>query len=84
MGGRAAGPGLDIDWQDGPIEDGEQTGAQVEDVLEACLDRLRLLNGFVPCGENANALDHMDAAMEALDARTADRVKRKVGGTNAA
>ena len=43
MGGQANGPGLSILWQHGPVDpqDG-QTGAQVEDVLEAALDRLKL------------------------------------------
>ena len=48
-GGYVAGVGFRIDWQDGPLGRGEErrepNGAFVEDVLLACLERMRFYQG---------------------------------------
>ena len=75
-----------IDWQDGPVdrESGEgANGAFVEDVLE--VGRLRLEfyeQSSFACPENAAAIKHIQAAVEALVSRRQDRRARGVEGQN--
>lgn len=83
----AYGVGIDIDWQHNPVvvgDDGadKRNGAQIEDVLHVTLDRLRFLQGEVPCRENALAITKLEEAIHWLDHRTADRVNRGVEGTH--
>ncbi len=60
-------------------------GAFVEDVIEAAADRLRYYQGSrFACETNAEALDHLEKALAALDRRTKDRESRKVEGTHGA
>lgn len=59
-------------------------GAFVEDVIEAAADRLRYYQASrFACETNAEALDHLEKALAALDRRTKDRETRKVEGTHA-
>lgn len=87
-GGTTFGTGFAIGWQHGPLGRGENrrapNGAFVEDIIEAAADRLR----YYQCGRfasvyNAEALEHLDAALSALDRRTKDREARAVEGTHA-
>jgi hypothetical protein len=58
-------------------------GAFVEDVIEAAADRLRYYQSSrFASNYNANALDHLEAALAALDQRTKDREARAVEGTH--
>lgn len=86
-GGMTQGIGIDIRWQNGPLSvDGvrrEPTGAFVEGVLEAAAGRLRFYQGSkFACEENAIALGFVEAAIDALEARTRDREERGVEGTH--
>jgi hypothetical protein len=80
-----------IDWQDGPLGTGpdrkEQTGAMVEDVIQAAIQRLEFYqtanNRKFACRENALAITKLEEALHWLDARTRAREKRGVEGTNA-
>lgn len=58
-------------------------GTTNEAVLEMLIDRIRTLDSRHPCPENAEALAHLDAALNALESRTAKRLARGVEGTNA-
>lgn len=88
-GGFVTGTGIDISWQKGPlgrIGGGQRidpNGAFVEDVLEACLQRLQHYNesGF-RCTENDEAIEHITIALVALDKRTQRRVLAEVEGTH--
>lgn len=86
-GGSVSGTGINIAWQDGPLQDGEtrlsQNGAFIEDILEAVAQRLRYFQAsrFV-CTENALALSQVEMALLVMKARTADRVARGVEGTH--
>ncbi len=61
----------------------EPNGAFVEDVIAACADRLRYYQASrFASSYNAKALEHLDAAMAALDQRTKDRDAREVEGTH--
>ena len=82
-GGTVVGPGLTAVFQDGPMGGGGQTGAMVEDMLLAAASRLEFYqDGRFACEENAEALEHVAAALEVLDKRTADRRQREVEGTH--
>ncbi len=83
-GGTTTAPGLKIDWQDGPIGPGqEQTGAQVDDLLEAAAGRLRFFQSSPwACDENAQTLAAVEAALAAQRKRRERREARGVEGTH--
>ncbi len=88
-GGNTFGRGFAIGWQNGPLGRGEQrkepNGAFVEDVIEAAADRIRYYqNSRFRCDRNARALQHLEAALSELDARTNSREARGVEGTHEA
>ncbi len=86
-GGNTFGVGFAIGWQHGPLGRGEErrgpNGAFVEDVINACADRIRFYQGSrFACERNARALAHLEAALEELDARTQEREALGVEGTH--
>ena len=91
-GGRTTGIGFDINWQNGPLgRDGDRaipTGAFVEGILAAALDRLEFFQtasgGKFKCRENALAITKIEEALHWMDHRTAERERRKVEGTHVA
>ncbi len=90
-GGYAHGPGMCIAWQDGPRGRVGETGplnpangAFVEDALVAARQRLDFFQQSQYAHEaNAEAILHIDAAIEALHARAVERQLRGVLGKNA-
>lgn len=87
-GGCTTGNGFTISWQNGPLGRGddrkEPNGAFVEDVIDAAADRIRYYQqGKFNCRDNAEALEHLEAAIECLQRRTKDRESRAVEGTHA-
>ena len=93
-GGSTTGIGFSILWQNGPLVDPatgerhEQSGAFVEDVIEAVVDRImyyqRASERKFACRENALAITKLEEALHWLNARTADRERRGVEGTHEA
>ena len=86
-GGVSQDVGFTISWQNGPLAvDGvrrEPNGAFVENVIRAVIGRLEFYQSSrFACQYNADAIHHLNAALERLQARTADRVARKVEGTH--
>jgi len=87
-GGISDGPGFTVSWQRGPLvlPDGTElprNGAFVEEVLGACRDRLvTYQDSPFACEENAEALEHINAALEALAERQRNRQARGVAGTH--
>ena len=87
-GGSTFGNGFSISWQNGPLGRGtdrrDPNGAFVEDIISAAADRIRYYqasrfeNPF-----NAKALEHLEAALAELNARTLNREARYVEGTHA-
>lgn len=59
-------------------------GVTKEAVLEVLIDRLTYLNGKMPSEYNEVAIDRLNDALRALNARTAERVERGVEGTHTA
>lgn len=88
-GGTSHGLGFAIHWQDGPLVKSEggtrlaPNGAFVEGVIEAAKGRLEHYQSTkFACPENESAIIHLDLALAALEARTADREERGVEGTH--
>ena len=87
-GGVTYGRGFTISWQNGPLgrdaERREPNGAFVEEVIRAAVDRLDYYQrSRFASFYNDQALQHLHAALESLNARTADREQREVEGTHA-
>lgn len=89
-GGDVGGVGIEIIWQSGPMRepgpDGKelgQNGAFVEDVIQACIDRIEFYNGTqFRCRENSLAVTKLEEALHWLNARTARRVAAGTEGTH--
>lgn len=93
-GGYAVGVGFRIDWQDRPLGQGaereEATGASIEDVLLACMQRLSFFQGETDnasgkfqCQENDLMIAGIRTALNWGLHRTRERTKQGVEGTNA-
>ena len=84
VGGYAHAPGMSLTWQSGPMTDGVPTGATIEGVIVAALDRLRAFQSSpLMCQENAETIEHLEAALASQERRTAGRKARGVEGTYA-
>lgn len=72
-----------VNFQNGAIDVAGVNGVMNEDLLHMVKVRLE---GFqaspFKCEENQKALDHINAALEALESRTKKREKRGVEGTH--
>lgn len=81
-GGVSTGVGIHIRWQNGPIVDGEQNGALIEDVLELVLNRANRFNSG-PLRNRYTSLTATDieSALGWQARRTLDRRRREVEGT---
>ncbi len=90
MGGQSWGSGFAIAWQDGalfeglkPVELVTPNGALVEDVIEACIDRLEFYQDSDFRSEyNEEAIVYLNRALAALNNRTEERLARSVEGTH--
>lgn len=86
-GGWAKADGIRIEWQNGPLAvDGvrlDPNGAFVETVIAIAKSRLDYYQTSRFASEyNAKAIRHLEAALKALQERTADREARNVEGTH--
>ena len=73
---------LHVTLQDGPIQEVGVNGIQVTELLELVTEMYRSLNKAYPCRENSLSITKLEEALHWQEARTRDRVKRKVEGTN--
>lgn len=72
-------------FQDGPIQEVGVNGCHHEDLLAILIHRLQgFQSGAYACIENANALTHLELALQALAVRTSKREARGVEGTSTA
>jgi hypothetical protein len=72
-----------INFQNGPVKEFGVNGITQECLIAICMDRLRgFQSGPFASRDNALALDHLEQALIALQARTRDRLERGVEGTN--
>lgn len=86
-GGWANAEGIRIVWQDGPLSVGgerrDPNGAFVETVIAIAKSRLEYYQTSKFASDyNSRAIRHLEAALEALHERTADREARNVEGTH--
>ncbi len=86
-GGTTKGKGINIKWQNGPLNVGgkrkEPNGAFVEDVIAAAIGRIEFYQSSeFHCLENAAALGALKLAAEVLAERTRGREARGVEGTH--
>lgn len=86
-GGQASATGISIKWQNGPLmKDGIRiapTGAFVETLIAIVIDRLiHYQDSKFKSPYNAEAIEHLGKAIDALNRRTSDREKRGVEGTH--
>lgn len=63
-------------------EPNELFGTTNEEVLRMLIDRIRFLNGIVPCRENSLVITKLEEAFMWLEHRTNDRLLRGVEGKN--
>ena len=76
---------LDIHFQNGAIKEAGVNGVTNEVLLAIVLDRLDgFINGPFDCAENRLAFGHILLGLEALQARTRNRIERGVEGQNVA
>lgn len=91
-GGYSHSCGLMIAWQDGPLNSTEhpssalresgQNGAFIEDVIAAAKTRLEFFQqSKFKSPYNARAINHLQAALDALNERSVERESRGVLGT---
>lgn len=88
VGGSTVATGILVQWQDGPLGRGEDrkepNGAFVEGVIQAAIGRLKFYQASkFACQRNADAIAHLELALEELQAWTKDREVREVEGTHA-
>jgi hypothetical protein len=85
-GGEVRGPGLMVDWQNGPLGRPPKpaTGAFVDDLLEAARQRLEFYQkasgGKFACRENAIMITKIEEALHWSYARRMAREERGVQG----
>jgi len=74
---------LFVRWQNGPVQDGMQNGAFVEDVIEAARQRIMFFNSHAKfrCRENSVAITKLEEALQWLDWRTRERLLQGVENT---
>lgn len=76
-------PAILIHWQNGIIQNGQQNGAFVEDVIEAARQRIMFFNSRPGsrCRENSVAITKLEEALQWLDWRTRTRLLQDVENT---
>ena len=76
---------ISIKFQEGPVEESGENGAQTEDVLEVLIERTKKFQeGKFSCRENALAITKMEEALLWFNERTRKRVDQGVEGHNIA
>jgi len=73
---------LQVKIQNGVISDNGVNGIQVTDLLRYINEVFKSLNNTFPCRENSLTITKIEEAIHWQDARTKDRLKRKVEGYN--
>lgn len=87
-GGTVKGTGIEINWQNGPLNNGDGTwnpksGAFVEDLVIAAIQRMEYYqDSKFACEENALAIKNLEAALHCMAARTKRREAAGTEGTH--
>lgn len=75
---------VDIKWQEGTVPDVGVNGAQVDEVVQLCIDRLTVLRDELPDRETSLAITKLEEALMWLNERTQRRTRQGVEGTHLA
>lgn len=71
-----------LQFQHGPVKEvGGINGVQNEELIELLVKRIEALDLRMPCSENKDALNGLDAALASLKLRTSKRETQNVEGT---
>ncbi len=71
-----------LQFQHGPVKEvGGINGIQNEELVALLIMRLEKLNDRLPCSENVDAIQGLDATLAALTLRTERRLQQGVEGT---
>ena len=68
--------------QSGPVAENGRNGCDATDIIRFSIGLYRSFNSAHPCRENSITLTKLEEALHWQEARTKDRVKRDVEGTN--
>lgn len=79
----STGTGLRIVWQEGPFQNSPAgpNGSMPEQPVRALLHRIEDLDQTLPCPQNRQIIQHLNAVLGLMDERTRDRNARGVLGT---
>ena len=77
----SSGVGMRIEWQEGPFVEAGKNGSMLEQPVRALLHRIEDLHATLPCPQNREIINHLNAVLGLLDERTRDRHHRQVLGT---
>jgi hypothetical protein len=69
-------------FQMGPVKEHGVNGTTNEHLIAILIDRIGFLNTQFASPHNEKALGHLQMALAALEARTAERLARQVEGTS--
>ena len=75
---------LTVKIQDGVISENGVNGIQATDLLEYVNEVFKSLDSAFPCRENLLTITKIEEGLHWQEARTKDRIKRKVEGQNKA
>ena len=81
---KGVAPTVSFTIQSDPISEVGINGVQALDMLKYCKFLFESLNEAFPCRENSLSLTKIEEAIHWQEARTKDRLKRKVEGKNEA
>lgn len=81
---KGVAPIVKFSVQSDPISEVGENGVQAQDILEYAKHLFQSLNDVFPCRENALTITKIEEALHWQDARTKDRLNRKVEGQNKA
>jgi hypothetical protein len=75
-------PYIQIQFQEGPLQEAGVNGTTIEAVIEVLLERLRALNHPpLNCRENSLAITALEDAQNWLYRRTRNRIEQEVEGS---
>jgi len=79
---KGVAPIVKFEIQSDPIGEVGINGCQAQDMLEYVKSLFESLNDAFPCRENALTITKIEEAIHWQEARTKDRLQRKVEGSN--
>lgn len=68
--------------QSGPVKESGRNGCDSTDIIRYAIALYRSFNDAFPCRENSCTITKLEEALHWQEARTRDRINRKVEGTN--